>query len=313
LKNLFACLCALVCVLSGVGPAAAESADSAPPAIQATDPMFAMIVAEDWITLDRLAHQRLAADPLDGVALHALGRRAVDGDVGTEQQRAELMPKIEACIAARPADALCRLAYGQVEGALLSGQSMFDAMGSVSKVLDSFEAAEAADPSNYDARESLITFYIRAPGIVGGSTRKANRQADDYAKLNPDYARLLYALIALEDKELTKAETHLAKVPPNGSDPVLLHLTAKRWLSVGLAHIDEKEYDAGAAALSHAIEHGAPSVAGYAHWGLGHIAQVEGRPDAAIDEFGAFLALVPSASGKQADEARASLRQMGTN
>ena len=41
----------------------------------------------------------------------------------------------------------------------------------------------AADPASYDARESLVTFYIRAPGIVGGSMKKGYRNADAYAKI----------------------------------------------------------------------------------------------------------------------------------
>lgn len=302
-KRIFAGLCVLVGVAAGAVPAAAESAD----------PMLALIIGEQWAELDLVAHERLAADPLDGVALHALARKSVDGDVGTDEQRAALLPKIEACVAARPKDALCRLAYGQVLGAELKSQTMFDALGSVAKVPESFEAAAAADPSSYDARESLVTFYIRAPGIVGGSMRKAYRHADQYAKIDPDYAPLLYALIALEEKDLGKTRALLSKLPEDTADPILSHMIAKRWLAVGLASLDAGDNNGARAAFAHSVAHGAPSVVGQSHWGLAHIAQAEGRPEAAIDEFRAFLAFDPNASGKPAEEARASLKQVGTN
>ena len=282
-------------------------------AVQPADPMLGLIIGEQWSELDLVAHERLAADPLDGAALHALARKAVDGDVGSEEQRDALLPKIEACVAARPKDALCRLAYGQVVGADLKSLSMFDALGSVAKVPESFEAAVADDPSSFDARESLITFYIRAPGIVGGSLRKAYRHADQYAKINPDYAPLLYALIALEEKDLGKTRALLSKMPEDTADPILSHMIAKRWLAVGLAALDAGDTEGARAAFAHSVAHGAPSVVGQSHWGLAHIAQSEGRPEAAIDEFRAFLAFDPNASGKPAEEARASLKQVGTN
>ncbi len=76
--------------------------------------MLGLIIGEQWSELDNIAHERLAADPLDGIGLHALARKSVDGDVGSDELRAALLPKIEACIAARPNDGLCHLAYGQV-------------------------------------------------------------------------------------------------------------------------------------------------------------------------------------------------------
>ena len=302
-KRLFAGLCALMCVLTGPVTAAGQSAD----------PMLDTIIGEQWPELDLIANERLAADPLDGVALHALARKSVDGDVGSADQRVSLLPRIEACLAARPKDALCLVAYGQVLGAQLKGLSVFDALGSVAKVPESFEAAIAADPSSYDARESVVTFYIRAPSIVGGSVRRAYKQVDQYSKIDANYAGLLYVLIALEEKDLPKAKTLLSQLPENTNDPVLAHMIAKRWLAVGLALLDANQHDAARAAFIHAAGHGAPSVAGQAHWGLAHVAQAQGHPEEAINEFRAFLAFDPNATGKPAEEARASLRQVGTD
>jgi tetratricopeptide (TPR) repeat protein len=272
-KSLLVGICVVICALAGGTPGTARAGD---------DPLFPLIVAEDWSALQKAARQRLDADPLDGIALHALGRMAVDGDVGTEQQREALLPQIRACLTARPHDAFCHLAYGQVAGAQLKSLSMFDALDSVDKVTDAFVAAVADDPSDYDARESLVTFYIRAPGIVGGSMRKAYRNADAYAKINPDYARLLYALIALEEDDLSKAEDQLAKLPEDPSDPVLAQLTAKRWLALGIAYLGTNDYGAAQVALTRALAHGAPSVVAKSRQALDHMPQV--RPMADNDQ-----------------------------
>ncbi len=298
LKRLIAVAVGLFCVAAGAG--------------QSPDPFFGLVIGEEWTELDRAAHERLAADPLDGIALHALGRVSIDSKVGSEEMRAALLPQIEACLTARPVDAMCRLAYGQVMGAQLSKRGMLDALGSVGKVAEAFEAAVATAPADYDARESLVTFYLRAPGIVGGSMRRAYKNAADYAKIDPDYARLLYALIALEENDLSKAQAQLSALPDNGFDPVLSHMIAKRWLAIGLAHFDAKEYDLARMALVRSRDQGAPSVAASAHLGLGRIAQAEGRSSDAIEEFQAVLAFETPTS-KPAEEARASLKQLSTN
>lgn len=272
LKNLLVGICAMICVLAGGTPGTARAAD---------DPLFARVIGEDWTGVQNAAHQRLDADPLDGIALHALGRMAVDGDVGTDQQRAALLPPIRACLAARPHDPFCHLAYGQVLGAQLKSLSMFDALDSVDKVTDAFVAAVADDPSNYDARESLVTFYIRAPGIVGGSMRKAYRNADSYAKIDPDYAQLLYALIAVEEDDLSKAEAQLAKLPEDPADPVLAQMIAKRWLAIGLAYLGDNQYGPAQTALAHAAAHGAPSIAAKSRDALTRLAEIAGRSVAA--------------------------------
>lgn len=263
LKKLIAGAAALL----GVWAAAPTAARAA------SDPYFDMIIGENWTELDRLARERLAADPLDAQALHALGRLSLDSEAGSEQKRAEILPKIEACLAARPEDGLCRLAYGQVLGAVLSSRGMLDALGSVGRVVESFEAAVAADPTGYDARESLVTFYIRAPGIVGGSMRKAYRNADDYARIDPAYAKLLYALIALQEDDLPKAEAQLAALPETSPDPVLTHMIAKRWLAIGQAWLGDKDYVHARAAFEHGRDHGAPSIVSAAQKGLDRAAR----------------------------------------
>lgn len=228
-------------------------------AVQA-DPLMVQVTAENWQPLEREAKQRLAANPMDSQALHALGRVAIDRDAGSPELRKYVLAQAQACIAARPNDALCQLAYGQVLGNLLNEQGGLEALGSVGKVQQAFEAAVAADPKDYDARESLVTFYLRAPGIVGGSMRKARKNADDYTRIDSQRARLLYALISLEDGDPAKAEQYMAGLPPDSEDEDLNRLMAKRWLAIGQAYLEDGKNDQAAAAFRRALPHGAPTI-----------------------------------------------------
>lgn len=230
-----------------------------------------LVIAEDWPALEREAKSRLAADPLDSVALHALGRLAIDSKMGSEDLRQSVLQQAQACIAARPVDPLCQLAYGQILGVVLNGQGGLTALGSVGKVQQAFEMAVAAAPANYDARESLMTFYLRAPGIVGGSLRRARKNADDYARIDPDRAHLLYALIGLDDNDPAKAEREMAGIPEQSDDEDFNRLAAKRWLGIAQAYLEDEKEDKAAAAFERALPHGAPSVALAARHALDHL------------------------------------------
>lgn len=48
----------------------------------------------------------------------------------------------------------------------------------------SWDKAVELDPANLDARQSLIQFYLQAPGFMGGSTKKAQEQADAILEYN---------------------------------------------------------------------------------------------------------------------------------
>jgi hypothetical protein len=226
------------------------------------------VTAENWPALEREAKQRLAADPMDSAALHALGRLSIDRDVGSDELRQLVVDQAQSCIAAHPNEALCQLAYGQVLGNLLNEMGGLGALGAVSKVQQAFEAAVAAAPADYDARESLVTFYLRAPGIVGGSMRRARKNADDYVRQDPERARLLYALIALQDDDPAKAEHYMTGLPDQSEDEDLNRLIAKRWLAIGQAYLADNRNDEAVAALQHALRHGAPTIAGDARQAL---------------------------------------------
>ena len=62
---------------------------------------------------------------------------------------------------------------GEAYGSALQNASMFKQMRMAGKVRDAFKTAVELDGDNIDARSGLITFYVNAPGIAGGSEEKA--------------------------------------------------------------------------------------------------------------------------------------------
>jgi tetratricopeptide (TPR) repeat protein len=69
-----------------------------------------------------------------------------------------------------------------------------------------FERVLQLDPSNIGGREGLLQFYLRAPGVMGGSESKAREQAADIAKLSALRGHLARATIASFGKDRLAAE-----------------------------------------------------------------------------------------------------------
>ena len=70
------------------------------------------------------------------------------------------------------------LVFAETQGQkLASNGGALKKLGLVKRVRKSFVTAVKLDPSNIRAREGLTQFYLMAPGIVGGSKKKALQQA----------------------------------------------------------------------------------------------------------------------------------------
>jgi tetratricopeptide (TPR) repeat protein len=69
-----------------------------------------------------------------------------------------------------------------------------------------FERAVALDPSNVGAREGLVRFYSVAPGIVGGSMRKAREHAAAIARVSPMRGQIANGMIREREKDFAGAE-----------------------------------------------------------------------------------------------------------
>ena len=111
-------------------------------------------------------------DPTDALAASYLGR--VYLAQGSPDLAVEWMEK---SIALEPSSAEYHLWLGRAYGYQAIRASVLKQPALAKKVRKEFEQASGLDPDNLEARFGLIEFYLRAPGILGGSEKKAKEQA----------------------------------------------------------------------------------------------------------------------------------------
>lgn len=91
------------------------------------------------------------------------------------------------------------------KGKLLATENFLEKGVLSSKVKEYLEQAIALDPKDADARESIAYFYFSAPGIVGGSKKKAFRQVEAIKSLDPKRSLVLGGNLHRQNKEYPAA------------------------------------------------------------------------------------------------------------
>ena len=274
-----------------------------------------------------------AAHPRDADAAYYLGRsllglRKTDEAVDSLEKAAKLAP--------RRSDVYLSLA--RAYGRAAQEASLLRKPGLAKNAHAAWLKAVALDPANVDAREDLVTFYLVAPGFMGGSVDKAREQAGEIAKRDAVRGATARASIAMNQKDPATAERilqeALAKHPGDARlrDALgLFYQTQERWdaafevyegtlaadpdawdaiYSIGrTAALSGQRLDRGAAALKRYLGHtpdpNSPPIAN-AHYRLGMIYEKQGNQAAARAEYQAAIKLDP-----KLDDARAALKKLG--
>lgn len=84
------------------------------------------------------------------------------------------------------------------------------------------ERAVQLDPDHLDARAALMQYYLRAPGVAGGSVAKARQQAEEVRRRNAYRGGILAATIARREKQWAAAVAEyerLIKQHPDSAAP----------------------------------------------------------------------------------------------
>lgn len=87
-------------------------------------------------------------------------------------------------VAIDPKNAEAHYKYGGALSMDASSSGKLKALGMIGDIRKSFETAISLNPKHIDARWALVEYYLQVPGIFGGSEAKANRYADELAKLS---------------------------------------------------------------------------------------------------------------------------------
>lgn len=201
--------------LAAAGLCLAASAASAQ---MFTDPALeALFKARRFADLERSGQQRLAAQPDDRQAVLALAV-AVQQTASTPDQRKAAIGRAEACVDRQPAAAECHFALGSTLGVHAVNEGLLAMAGSAGRVHDALSQALKLAPRWYAARSAMVTFYVVAPGLMGGSADRAAQAAQ--AAATPLQVRALKAFIDLNAERPEAALAALRTIPP-GSDSVL--------------------------------------------------------------------------------------------
>lgn len=243
---------------------------------QSTEAEFeALMKQRNAAAVETLARQRLQAVPTDDMALWAWGR-VVAGD---PVKRAEVLPRAEACVVVRPQSARCHHVLAGLYSSMAMSAGITDGLKLAGKIKDHLVQAVKWDPRNFLMRWELSQFYLQAPGIVGGSVRKARALALDYASVDPVRSRLLMAAVHTYEKEWPEAAAELGAVQA-GRNPGLLEDLNDGWVNLGFAQLRAEESEPAAKAFRQVLatnpEHA------YAHFGLGRCHLAQNRASEAI-------------------------------
>jgi tetratricopeptide (TPR) repeat protein len=246
---------------------------------QSTDAEFrTLLSARRNAEAETLARERLAKDAKDDIALWYLTRVTINDS----KKRDDLVPKLEQCIKDQPDSARCHNALGSAYGVMAMSAGLTGGLKYAGKIKESFLKAVELDPKFFDARRDLNQFYVQAPGIVGGSVRKAYENADAHAKLNAPQGQLLRADVHIYEKQFDKAEAILASIKA-GADAVATEALPQAWSNLGFSLIGENQTERALKLFERLVS--ADMSSAMAHFGLGR-AQLELKQvDAAITSF----------------------------
>jgi tetratricopeptide (TPR) repeat protein len=122
-----------------------------------------------------------------------------------------------------PSKADYRVSLCEVLGDLVDQSSILDQISMAREVNKNLTEAVEREPTSTRARDALMHYYLEAPTIAGGSSRKALDQAAAIAKIDRGLGHLALGDIALVEKRLedaTREYTLALQARPNNPDPL---------------------------------------------------------------------------------------------
>ena len=245
------------------------------------DPQWAAgLAARRFVDVERAASARIATHPDDIDAHAALIRAALM--LNDPARRDAALKLLEACVARAPRSAVCHYGVGSVQGAQVMSQGMLKAALNAGRIRDALQKAVELDPSLYAARSGLVQFYLLAPGLAGGSAAKAMAVAQAGAALQPEHAKALLALIALDQGRLDDAERQLTAVKPS-SDRELLDDVDGLWTRLAFEYLGLRKGPNARPIFERFIKERPDRAVG--HYGLGRVLSDAGSWEPAITEF----------------------------
>lgn len=158
--------------------------------------------ARQYVEARKTLARALTANPADAAAHAYLGLVLLNHDRDLDEATTHL----ERAVEIEPTHS----SYLQWLGVVYSRQAteggVLSAPGFARKARASFEKAVELHPQDVRARESLMQYFLSAPGIAGGSVAKAREQALAMTEIDRHQGLLAQARIAEREKDDAAAE-----------------------------------------------------------------------------------------------------------
>ena len=210
-----------------------------PPAFVAE--VDALLDAEDYDAASELLDA--VSGPDRPWADHYLGRIALrrdDFDGAIE--------RFGAAVEATPDSPLFQRWLGSAYIDKLDTVNAFAKLGLAKKAQTAFEEAVRLAPSDQEAREDLVDFYLNAPPIAGGSKEKAAQQVAELKELQPALGNALQGRIHTNEEEWPEAEAaYRAALETDPENADYLYI-------VGFSLQQQEKHEAAFEAFEKAIE-----------------------------------------------------------
>jgi len=158
-------------------------------------------------------------------------------------------------------------------------------LSNAKKSKKAFERGVELDPTSAATREGLLEYYVRAPGVAGGSFDKAREQAAEISKIDPVRGHYASAYIYQRDEEFSKTEEELKKaveINPNETEP---------YFRLGGFYVNQEEYEKAEVTYLKAVENNPSEIRAY--YELGWFYQIREEHEKASATFKKILEISP--------------------
>jgi tetratricopeptide (TPR) repeat protein len=141
-----------------------------------------------------------------------------------KRQYKQSVESLEQAVASAPRNSHYWDWLGKAYGRRAETSSFLTAPKYASQCRKAFEKAVELDPNNVQALTDVFSFYLNAPGFLGGGIEKAAATSERIKELDPAQYHNTQAELAKKKKDYTSAEEHLRqalRLAPGKVGPLL--------------------------------------------------------------------------------------------
>lgn len=170
------------------------------------DDIEQLFVQKQYVKAQELMTQYVTSNPNDLKGIELLGDA-----YGFQKKWDEALIHYKKLTVSEPYNANYHYKYGGVLGMKALSVNKFNALSIIGDVKDSFLKAAELDPKHIDVRWALVELYMQLPGIIGGSTKKSLKYANELEQLSKVDGYLAKGFIYESDSKPELAEDFYKK------------------------------------------------------------------------------------------------------